>query len=186
MSTETQADIDIAIGTEATRFLPMATLSVQLCGPEISTRDPVFGVIANMSTTGAYLITNRGLPKNTVAKLSISAKALGKRSHPSRADRLVRAAARAREGDRRLFNRGRLRHGIGSGDRKHFVDRVVSAGLVIAQRLPRATSFVSKYSSSPSCPDSAPMPLCFQPGKGASVAIGAHSLTPTIPNSSLS
>ncbi len=78
MSTETQADIDIAIGTEATRFLPMATLSVQLCGPEISTRDPVFGVIANMSTTGAYLITNRGLPKNTVAKLSISAKALEK------------------------------------------------------------------------------------------------------------
>jgi len=78
VSTETQTDIDIAIGTEASRFLPMATLGVRLCGPDIATRDPVFGVISNMSMTGACLITNRGLPKKTMVKLSISTKALEK------------------------------------------------------------------------------------------------------------
>lgn len=76
MSTQTQANIELAIGTEASRFLPMATLSVRLTGPEVSTRDPVFGIIANMSITGACLITNRGLPKDTVVEMLISARSL--------------------------------------------------------------------------------------------------------------
>jgi hypothetical protein len=48
---------------------------------------------------------------------------------------------------------------------------------------PKAMSLVSEYSSSPSVPDSRPMPLSFQPVKGTSVLCGAHSLTPTKPNS---
>ena len=77
MSTKNPADIEVAIGTEASRFLPMETLSVRLTGSDISTRDLVFGIIANMSMTGACLITNRGLPKDTMVEVSISSKTLG-------------------------------------------------------------------------------------------------------------
>ena len=77
MSTEDQADIEVAIGKEATRFLPTETLSVRLTGSDISSREPVFGIIANMSMTGACLITNRGLPKDTMVEVSTSSKALG-------------------------------------------------------------------------------------------------------------
>ena len=76
MSTEDQADIEVAIGTEASRFLPMETLSVRLTGSDISSRDPVFGIIANMSMTGACLISNRGLPKDSMIEVSISSRML--------------------------------------------------------------------------------------------------------------
>ena len=78
MSTENQVDIEVAIETEANRFLPMATLGVRLAGPDISNREPVFGIIANMSTTGACLITNRGLPKDALVEVSISSRTLDK------------------------------------------------------------------------------------------------------------
>ncbi len=76
MSTENQAEIEVAIELEASRFLPVATFSVRLAGPDISPHDPVFGIIANMSTTGACVITNRGLPKDTMLEVSISSKTL--------------------------------------------------------------------------------------------------------------
>ncbi len=84
MSTEDQADIEVAIGTEASRFLPMETLSVRLTAPDISTRDPVFGIIANMSMTGACLITNRGLPKETMVEVSIASNTLDGITLPAR------------------------------------------------------------------------------------------------------
>ena len=76
MSTEDQANIKLAIGKESSHFLPMATLSARLAGSEIPTRDPVFGIIANMSMTGACLITNRGLPEDTLVEVLISARSL--------------------------------------------------------------------------------------------------------------
>ena len=156
MSTENEAEIEVAIELEASRFLPVATFSVRLAGPDISPHDPVFGIIANMSTTGACVITNRGLPKDTMLKVSISSKTLEEGvTLPARIVWCAERLEPVRE-DRRLSHGGSVRHGIGKGDPKPFVDRAVSAGLVIAQRLPSATSFVSKYSSSPSCPDSAP------------------------------
>lgn len=65
---------ELAASTEAPRYLPTATLRVGLTAPDISRRDPVFGIVANMSSTGACLIINRALPVETKLALSVSIK----------------------------------------------------------------------------------------------------------------
>ena len=58
--------------TEAPRFLPLETIPVRLEGPSVSTKSPVFGVISNMSASGACVITNRSLPKDADVHLTIA------------------------------------------------------------------------------------------------------------------
>jgi hypothetical protein len=48
----------------APRFLPLETISVRLFSAPETDRRPVFGVISNISETGACIITNRALPLN--------------------------------------------------------------------------------------------------------------------------
>jgi hypothetical protein len=46
----------------APRYLPLETISVRLTPPPGHLRGPVFGIISNLSESGACLITNRMLP----------------------------------------------------------------------------------------------------------------------------
>jgi len=56
---------------EAPRFLPLETIRVHLSSPPHTDRRPVFGIISNMSETGACIITNLSLPVGVAVGLSI-------------------------------------------------------------------------------------------------------------------
>lgn len=62
----------------APRFLPLGTISVRLVSPPLTNRRPVFGILSNMSATGACVIANRSLPENTAVVLEIAS-----RFHPA-------------------------------------------------------------------------------------------------------
>ncbi len=72
--------------TEAPRFLPLETIPVRLEGPSVSSKRPVFGVISNMSESGACVITNLGLPKDTDVRLTIAG---GRAEHMNVAARVI-------------------------------------------------------------------------------------------------
>jgi len=57
--------------TQAPRFLPLETIAVRLHSPPHTDRRPVFGIISNMSETGACIITNLSLPVGVAVGLSI-------------------------------------------------------------------------------------------------------------------
>lgn len=58
--------------TPAPRFLPLETISVRIEGPTTTSKRPVFGVISNMSKTGACVITNACVPQDTDVRLAIT------------------------------------------------------------------------------------------------------------------
>lgn len=58
--------------TPAPRFLPLETISVRLEGADVTRKSPVFGVVSNMSETGACVITNLSLPQDTRVRLIIA------------------------------------------------------------------------------------------------------------------
>ena len=58
--------------TPAPRFLPLETMPVRLEGPNVPAKSHVFGVISNMSETGACVITNTSIPKYSDVQLTIS------------------------------------------------------------------------------------------------------------------
>jgi len=57
--------------TPAPRFWPLVTIPVRLEAPNGSARNRVFGVISNMSETGACVITNTSLPQDSDIYLTI-------------------------------------------------------------------------------------------------------------------
>jgi hypothetical protein len=59
---------------QAPRFLPLETIRVHLTAPPHTDRKPVFGIISNMSETGACLIANASLPVGAEATLSIESR----------------------------------------------------------------------------------------------------------------
>lgn len=65
--------------TPAPRFLPLETISVRLEGPNASNERRVFGVVSNMSETGACVITNLSVPQDTDVLLTIA----GGRAQPT-------------------------------------------------------------------------------------------------------
>lgn len=78
MPTENVAEKDERTSTQAPRFLPLATISVRLEGTSLSPRsprDPVFGILSNMSLTGACVITNHALTVDTTVELTIENRA---------------------------------------------------------------------------------------------------------------
>ncbi len=77
--------------TSAPRFLPLETIPVRLEAPSISSKRPVFGVIANMSESEACVITNRGLPRDTDVRLTIAG---GRAEHINVAARVTWCAER--------------------------------------------------------------------------------------------
>ncbi len=56
---------------QAPRFLPLSTIGVRLHSPPHTDRRPVFGIISNISETGACIITNLSLPVGAAVSLSI-------------------------------------------------------------------------------------------------------------------
>ena len=64
-TTEEATATDTNTKKPAPRFLPLETIPVRLQGPDVSKRNPVFGVISNMSQTGACVITNTSLPERS-------------------------------------------------------------------------------------------------------------------------
>lgn len=56
---------------QAPRFLPLVTIGVRLHSPPHTDRRPVFGIISNMSETGACIITNLSLPVGAAVGLAI-------------------------------------------------------------------------------------------------------------------
>ena len=59
--------------TPAPRFLPLETISVRLEGLNgQSERRKVFGLVSNMSETGACVITNLSVPQDTDVRLTIA------------------------------------------------------------------------------------------------------------------
>jgi len=58
--------------TQAPRFLPLETIPIRLEGPGVSPKSPVFGVMSNMSASGACIITNRSLSKDADVRLTIA------------------------------------------------------------------------------------------------------------------
>ena len=56
---------------QAPRFLPLETIRVRLLAPPHTDRRPVFGIMSNMSETGACIITNLSLPVGVTVGLSI-------------------------------------------------------------------------------------------------------------------
>ncbi len=56
---------------QAPRFLPLETIPVGLVSRPHTDRRPVFGIISNMSETGACIITNLSLPVGATVELSI-------------------------------------------------------------------------------------------------------------------
>jgi hypothetical protein len=56
---------------QAPRFLPLETIRVRLASPPHTNRRPVFGIISNMSETGACIITNLALPEGAAVSLTI-------------------------------------------------------------------------------------------------------------------
>ena len=59
------------LAASAPRFLPLETISVRLFAPPHTDRGAVFGVISNISETGACIITNRALPVHVAVELEI-------------------------------------------------------------------------------------------------------------------
>lgn len=56
----------------APRFLPLETIPVRLEQPDTTPKRSVFGVISNMSETGACVITNMSLPEDSTIRLTVS------------------------------------------------------------------------------------------------------------------
>lgn len=77
--------------TEAPRFLPLETIPIRLEGPSISSKNLVFGLISNMSKSGACVITNRSLPKDTMVRVTIAG---GRAKHMNVAARVIWCAER--------------------------------------------------------------------------------------------
>jgi hypothetical protein len=67
----TAALLEAGGSAPAPRFLPLETISVRLFSPPHTDRRPVFGIIANISETGACIITNRALPAKVPVTLEI-------------------------------------------------------------------------------------------------------------------
>ncbi len=59
---------------QAPRFLPLETIRVRLVAPPHTEGRPVFGIISNMSETGACIITNFTLPEGTTVGLTIESR----------------------------------------------------------------------------------------------------------------
>lgn len=57
--------------TPAPRFLPLETISVRLDGPNPADKRRIFGVISNMSATGACVITNLSVQQDSDVSLTI-------------------------------------------------------------------------------------------------------------------
>ncbi len=72
--------------TQAPRFLPLETIPVRLEGPGVSSKSPVFGVMSNMSASGACVITNRSLSQDADVRLTIAG---GRAKHMHVAARVV-------------------------------------------------------------------------------------------------
>lgn len=58
--------------TPAPRFLPLETILVRIDGASATSKRRVFGVVSNMSETGACVITNLSVPQNTPVRLTIA------------------------------------------------------------------------------------------------------------------
>lgn len=56
---------------QAPRFVPLATIGVRLHSSPHTDRRPVFGIISNMSETGACIITNMSLPVGALVEIAI-------------------------------------------------------------------------------------------------------------------
>jgi hypothetical protein len=75
----------------APRFLPLETIPIRLEGPSVSSKNLVFGVISNMSESGACVITNRSLPKDAIVRVTIAG---GRAKHMNVAARVIWCAER--------------------------------------------------------------------------------------------
>lgn len=70
MSTSAEAAVKKEVPkTEAPRFLPLETIAAALAVPAA---DEVFGIVSNMSETGACIITNRALSADTIVELQLA------------------------------------------------------------------------------------------------------------------
>jgi hypothetical protein len=56
---------------QAPRFLPLETVRVRFFSPPHTDRRPIFGIVSNLSETGACIITNMGLPVGVAVGLTI-------------------------------------------------------------------------------------------------------------------
>ena len=77
--------------TGAPRFLPLETIPIRFDGRSVSSKDLVFGVISNMSASGACVITNRSLPKDAIVRVTITG---GRAKHMNVAARVIWCAQR--------------------------------------------------------------------------------------------
>jgi hypothetical protein len=72
MSAKREAAATLPVeSSPAHRFLPLETIPVRLLSPPYTDRRQVFGIISNMSQTGACLITNRSLPVDARIRVEI-------------------------------------------------------------------------------------------------------------------
>jgi len=71
---------------QAPRFLPLETIPIRLEGPSVPSKNLVFGVISNMSESGACVITNRNLPKDAIVRVTIAG---GRAKHMNVAARVI-------------------------------------------------------------------------------------------------
>ncbi len=75
----------------APRFLPLETIPIRLEGPSVSSKNIVFGVISNMSESGACVITNRSVPTDAIVRVTITG---GRAKHLSVEARVIWCAER--------------------------------------------------------------------------------------------
>jgi len=71
--------------------LPLETIPIRLEGPSVSSKNFVFGVISNMSESGACVITNRSLPKSAIVHVRIAG---GRAKHMNVTARVIWCAER--------------------------------------------------------------------------------------------
>lgn len=69
----------VEAGKPAPRFLPLGTIAVRLLSPPLTDRRPVFGVLSNVSETGACVIANQSLPVDAKVELVISSRGLSQK-----------------------------------------------------------------------------------------------------------
>lgn len=75
----------------APRFLPLETIPIRLEGPSVSSKNIVFGIISNMSESGACVITNRSVPTDAIVRVTIAG---GRAKHLSVEARVIWCAER--------------------------------------------------------------------------------------------
>jgi hypothetical protein len=66
----------VEAATPAPRFLPLGTITVRLVSPPLTDRRLVFGVLSNVSMTGACVIANQSLPVDSRVNLVITSRGL--------------------------------------------------------------------------------------------------------------